>query len=158
MKTASNEFAAALTESKCGSETTKCNSDAREVVADLKAFGQKPRRSVLGGQVCVIKVQAPDAPGAVFGIVIEGVPPADPAIRPKFTAKQGQYLAYITHYTKIHREAPAEFDLQRYFRVSAPAVHEMIKTLERNGLIEKTPGQARSVRRLFRPDYLPRLQ
>ncbi len=33
----------------------------------------------------------------------------------------------------------------------------MIKTLERNGLIEKTPGQARSIRLLVDPQHLPRL-
>jgi DNA-binding MarR family transcriptional regulator len=33
----------------------------------------------------------------------------------------------------------------------------MIKTLERNGLIEKTPGQARSIRLLVKPEHLPAL-
>ena len=75
-----------------------------------------------------------------------------------FTPKQGQYLAFIHNYTKIHRRPPAESDLQYYFRVSAPAIHEMIKTLERNGLIEKEPGQARSIRVVVRPDHLPRLE
>ena len=37
---------------------------------------------------------------------------------------------------RIHRCPPAESDLQYYFRVSPPAIHDMIKTLERNGLIE----------------------
>jgi hypothetical protein len=33
----------------------------------------------------------------------------DPSKPPKFTAKQGQYLASIYyHYTKVHRQAPAE--------------------------------------------------
>lgn len=40
----------------------------------------------------------------------------------KFTAKQGQYLAFVHYYTKIHGVSPAEADLQRYFRVSPPAV------------------------------------
>jgi hypothetical protein len=34
----------------------------------------------------------------------------------------------------------------------------MIKTLERNGLIEKIPGQARSIRVLVQPEHLPRLE
>ena len=33
----------------------------------------------------------------------------------------------------------------------------MIKTLERNGLLEKIPGQARSIRLLVDPQHLPRL-
>jgi DNA-binding MarR family transcriptional regulator len=62
-----------------------------------------------------------------------------------FTAKQGQYLAYIYYYTKIHGRPPAESDLQRFFRVTPPVVHQMIKTLEARGLIERQPGAARSI-------------
>jgi len=42
--------------------------------------------------------------------------------------------------------------------VSPPSVHKMIKTLERNGLIERTPGQARSIRLFVRPEDLPELE
>jgi repressor LexA len=77
-------------------------------------------------------------------------PPGDPvATGPptaRFTAKQGQYLAFIHNYTKVHRVPPAEADLQRYFRVSPPAVHAMILVLQRQGLIARSPGKARSVR------------
>ena len=62
-----------------------------------------------------------------------------------FTAKQGQYLAFIYYYTKIHGYPPAEADLQRYFRVSPPSVHQMVLTLEARGFIERTPGRARSI-------------
>ena len=86
----------------------------------------------------------------------------DPAPRlvtsPSFTAKQGQYLAFIYNYAKIHCQAPAESDLERHFQVSAPAIHDMIKTLEHNGFIERTPGQARSIRLLVQPEHLPRLE
>jgi DNA-binding MarR family transcriptional regulator len=41
--------------------------------------------------------------------------------------------------------------------VSPPSVHEMIKTLERSALIERTPGQARSIRLLVQLEHLPRL-
>jgi Mn-dependent DtxR family transcriptional regulator len=47
------------------------------------------------------------------------------------TKKQGQYLAYIAAYMKLHRRSPAEADLQRYFGVIPPSVHNMIVTLER---------------------------
>ena len=63
----------------------------------------------------------------------------------KFTEKQGQYLAFIYYYTKIHRQAPAERDMQIYFQVTAPSVHQMIVTLEKNELISRVPGQARSI-------------
>ena len=39
-----------------------------------------------------------------------------------FTPKQGQYLAFIYAYTRLHRRPPAEADMQQYFRVSAPSV------------------------------------
>ena len=35
-----------------------------------------------------------------------------------FTAKQGQYLAFIYYYTKIHGMPPAEADFRRFFRVT----------------------------------------
>lgn len=61
------------------------------------------------------------------------------------TDKQGQYLAFIYYYTKILGEAPAEADMQRYFRVTPPTVHQMVLTLERQGFIERTPGKGRSI-------------
>ena len=33
-----------------------------------------------------------------------------------FTPKQGQYLAFIHAYTRLHRRPPAETDLQQFFR------------------------------------------
>jgi repressor LexA len=65
------------------------------------------------------------------------------------TAKQGQYLAYIFHYTKMHGVAPAELDMQRYFRVTPPSVHDMVLRLEADGLIERVRGRARSIRLLI---------
>ena len=56
-----------------------------------------------------------------------------------FTAKQGQYLAYIHLYTRLHRRPPAETDMQEYFRVSPPSVHQMVLTLERAGFIRRQP-------------------
>jgi hypothetical protein len=32
-----------------------------------------------------------------------------------FTSKQGQYLAFIHLYTRLHRRPPAETDMQEYF-------------------------------------------
>ena len=78
-----------------------------------------------------------------------------PSLKPRFTAKQGQYLAFIHWYTKLHRIPPAEADLQRYFKVTPPAVHTMVLTLERQGLIDRTPGQARSIRLRVPASELP---
>src|SRR5215204_4284657 len=77
---------------------------------------------------------------------------------PSFTDKQGQYLAFIDAYTRVHGRAPAEADLQRHFEVSPPSVHQMVLTLERLGLIRRQPGVARSIAVLLDPDCLPRLR
>jgi hypothetical protein len=133
--------------------------DAKELRGNLYAAAKKPVRAVLGGQLSILKVRIYDSFGEdAFEVTISPVPRRDPSEAPSFTAKQGQYLAYIYHYSKIHRQAPAEMDLQQYFQVSPPSVHEMIKTLERNGLIERTPGQARSIRLLVKPEHLPALE
>lgn len=79
-------------------------------------------------------------------------------IKKPYTAKQGQYPAFIFHYTKIHRSAPAESDMQRYFKVSPPSVHQMVLTLETNGFIERVPGQGRSIRLLIAREDLPDLE
>ena len=78
-----------------------------------------------------------------------------PPATARFTAKQGQYLAFIWAYSQINRRAPAEADLQRYFRVTAPSVHQMLKTLHQLGLIDKQPGVARSIQLLVAPQNLP---
>ena len=75
----------------------------------------------------------------------------------KFTAKQGQYLAFIYNYTKIHGCPPAEADMQRYFRTTPPSIHQMILTLEKNELISRVPGQARSISLLVPKEDIPQL-
>jgi len=74
-----------------------------------------------------------------------------------FTPKQGQYLAFIHLYTRLHRRPPAETDMQQYFRVSPPSVHQMVLTLERAGLIRRQPRTARSIELLVDPGHLPEL-
>jgi repressor LexA len=74
-----------------------------------------------------------------------------------FTPKQGQYLAYIHAYTRLHRRPPAEADLRDYFQVSPPSVHQMLVTLERAGFIRRQPRVARSIELLVDPKSLPDL-
>ena len=76
----------------------------------------------------------------------------------KYTHKQGQYLAFIYWYTKVHRYPSAEADMQQYFRVTAPSVHQMVLTLDKRGLISRVPGQPRTIRVLLRPEELPNLE
>jgi repressor LexA len=75
----------------------------------------------------------------------------------RYTVEQGQYLAFIYYYSKIHRRSPSEADMQSFFRVSPPSVHQMVLSLERLGFIERTPGQARSLKLLLNREQLPDL-
>ncbi len=75
-----------------------------------------------------------------------------------FTPRQGQYLAFIHYYTKVNGLPPAEANMQRYFRVSPPTVHQMVLNLEERGLITRVPGQPRFVRLVIPHEKLPALE
>ena len=80
------------------------------------------------------------------------------SIAAEFTELQGQYLAFIHAYTKIHRRPPAEADMQHFFEVTPPSVHRMVVELERRGLIRREPGKARSIEILVPIAHLPTLR
>jgi DNA-binding MarR family transcriptional regulator len=82
----------------------------------------------------------------------------DSILEMQFTKLQGQYLAFIVAYTKLNRRAPAEADFQRYFDVTPPSVHNMIVTLDRRGLIKRTPGRARSIEIVMPLNEVPPLE
>jgi hypothetical protein len=78
--------------------------------------------------------------------------------RMRFTRLQGQYLAFIDAYTKVNGRPPAEADMQGYFKVTPPSIHQMVITLNRLGLIDRVPGAARSIRVTIPPEDIPRLE
>src|SRR5271163_4957031 len=82
------------------------------------------------------RIASPDESG--YESIVWRVSPTTPP----FTDKQGQYLAFIYAYSRIFRQPPAEADMQRHFQVSPPSVHQMVLTLERAGLIRRTPRLA----------------
>lgn len=75
-----------------------------------------------------------------------------------FTARQGQYLAFIYYYTKIMRQPPAESDFQRYFQVTPAGAHQMIVKLDDRGLITREPGRSRTIQLLLSRESLPDLE
>ncbi len=83
--------------------------------------------------------------------------PVSPPAPPGYTARQGQYLAFIHAYRRLHGRAPAEADIQHFFRVSPPSVHQMILKLEQVGLITRQPGVARSITLAVDHKALPEL-
>lgn len=93
-----------------------------------------------------------------------GPPATEPGTKKKssrkvtFTSRQGQFLAFIHLYRKLHRRGPAETDLTAFFRVTPPSVHAMVLKLEELGLVTREPGVARSVRVVVPADRLPDLE
>lgn len=75
----------------------------------------------------------------------------------EITPRQGQFLAFIHLYRKLHRQGPAELDLVRYFQVMPPSVHGMIVKLEQLGLVTREHGVARSVRVAVPEEEIPPL-
>jgi len=62
-----------------------------------------------------------------------------------FTQEQGQFLAFLYWYRKLHRGSPAETDFARYFRVSPTSVRSMLVNLCDLGLMTREPGKPRSL-------------
>ncbi|MBA4066393.1 MAG: MarR family transcriptional regulator [Isosphaera sp.] len=74
-----------------------------------------------------------------------------------FTPRQGQFLAFIHLYRKLHRRGPAESELVAFFRVTPPSVHGMVVRLEELGLVTREPGVPRSLRVVVPATRLPEL-
>jgi hypothetical protein len=72
-----------------------------------------------------------------------------------FTPTQGRYLAFIHAYTSLHGYPPAESEIAQAMCVSPPSVNQMVKILERKGLILRQPGQPRSIQVLIPEDQIP---
>ncbi len=116
--------------------------------------GSTPTRKTSGPR-------AADAKARILSLNAKLEPENDAIIRamtPKFTATQGQYLAYISSYLTLHGCAPAEAEMQRFFGVTPPSVHSMVLTLERRGFIRRVPGQARSITLAIPAESLPPLE
>ena len=76
----------------------------------------------------------------------------------RYTPLQGQYLAFIYAYSTLNRRPPAEADMQAFFGVTAPTVHQMVLQLERHRLIQRIPRAARSIELLVPAAFLPLLE
>ncbi len=75
-----------------------------------------------------------------------------------FTRTQGQYLAYIHYYTKVHRRPPSENEIAGFFEVRGPSAHRMILQLEARGYLSRTPGQPRTLKVLLARESIPDLE
>jgi SOS-response transcriptional repressor LexA len=75
-----------------------------------------------------------------------------------YTPRQGQYLTFIAAYTRRHGRPPSEAEIATHLMVSPPSAHQMVVTLEQRGLIQRTPGQPRSLRVLLPPETIADLE
>ncbi len=73
----------------------------------------------------------------------------------EFIRWRGQYLAFIHAYTLVNGRTPAQADMRRVFRVTPPAVDQMLLTLEKAGLISRQPGLPRCLTVLVDRGHLP---
>jgi repressor LexA len=118
-------------------------------------FMEVPAR-LLSTAIIQVRELLPAHGKLIRGTLLEGLV-VGVKMKKTYTAKQGQHLAFIYYYTRIHGRAPTEAEMQQYFQVSPPSVHQMVLTLVARGLIERTPGQARSIRLLIPREELPDL-
>ena len=44
------------------------------------------------------------------------------------------------HYRRLLGQSPAEADMQRFFQITSPSVHQVVLSLEKAGLITRQPG------------------
>ena len=72
------------------------------------------------------------------------------------TPTQGRYLAYIHTYTEGFGLPPAESEIAEAMDVSPPSAHQMMKTLEKKGVIRRQPRVPRSIEILVSPDEIPK--
>ena len=75
-----------------------------------------------------------------------------------FTHRQGQFLAFIHLYRKLHRRGPGELDMVKFFRITPPSAHGMAVKLEGLGLVIREKGVARSIRAAIPEDEIPTLE
>lgn len=75
-----------------------------------------------------------------------------------FTPRQGQFLAFIHLYRRLHRQGPSEREMVQYFGVTPPSVHGMVVKLEELGLITREPGVPRSARVAVPEGEIPDLE
>jgi len=74
----------------------------------------------------------------------------------ELTPTQGRYLAYIRAYTDGFGSPPAESEIAQAMSVSPPSVNQMMKTLEKKGIIRRQPGVPRSIEILVADDAIPK--
>ena len=74
----------------------------------------------------------------------------------EMTPTQGRYLAYIRAYAEGFGLPPAESEIAEAMGVSPPSVNQMMKALEKKGIIRRQPGVPRSIEILVADHAIPK--
>lgn len=78
--------------------------------------------------------------------------------RRRLTRKQGQLVAYVYYYTKVHRIPPSENEIAAFLGVYGPSVHQMILRLAERGCLSRIPSQPRTIKILLPKTEVPELE
>ncbi len=120
------------------------------------AEGEARARALLAeGRLLALRARA-EPPAAIAPRARD--PPAKGRRQRGPTTRQGQYLAYIHQYSRVHALPPSENEIALRFGVSGPSAHGMVLALEEAGFLGRTPGAPRSLRVLVPPEALPALE
>lgn len=75
-----------------------------------------------------------------------------------YSPRQGQFIAFIHHYTKVSGQAPTDRDVERYFKISSSAAREMIERLEWGKFVACSDTKPRTLRVLIPAEQVPLLE
>ena len=76
----------------------------------------------------------------------------------RLSRAQGQLVAYVFWYSKVHRIPPPEGEIADFLGVRGPSAHKMILRLESRGLLSRRPREPRTIKVLLLREELPELE
>lgn len=76
----------------------------------------------------------------------------------RLSKSQGQLIAYVYWYTKVHRMPPSENEIAEFLGVRGPSAHAMIVRLGTRGILTRRPGEPRAIRGFVPRDEIPDLE
>lgn len=76
----------------------------------------------------------------------------------RLSRSQGQLVAYVCWYTKVHRVPPSENESAEFLGVRGPSAHRTIVLLDARGVLSRRPGEPRTLKVLLPRDEIPDLE
>lgn len=95
--------------------------------------------------------------GATDGLASRGTS-VDRQATGRLSKSQGQLVAYVYWYTKVHRMPPSENEIAEFLGVRGPSAHAMIVRLGSRGVLSRRPGEPRTIMVLLPRDKIPDLE